>query len=176
MKTKVLITMEGGLIQYVSANQDVSLYVMDYDVEDADEEDIFIPKWPQADKCYAHSLGPDQINPELMDSIAQQIEAHEKRNMYPLQALKDLPEACPFCGAEKDAFICNGLQYTHTDIETVNDKDRSIIPSELDSSDWSIAPQLIICGICERILFDDTNALVERLKTIQENMKGKSHD
>ena len=63
-----------------------------------------------------------------------------------------IPDSCPECGCPRDSFICKGLQATSSDIQSVDEK--VIYPSSLDMSDWSITPVLILCGECERLIWD----------------------
>jgi hypothetical protein len=65
-----------------------------------------------------------------------------------------IPDSCPECGYSKDNYVCRGLQATCTDIQTVDDKNDVIIPSNLDMTDWSISPVLIYCGECGELLLD----------------------
>ena len=65
-----------------------------------------------------------------------------------------IPDSFPECSCSKDNYVCRGLQATCTDIQTVDDKNDVIIPSNLDMTDWSISPVLIYCGECGELLLD----------------------
>ena len=66
---KVIITMEGGLIQNVITDTDVDVTIIDYDAEGADEEEL---RQVYGDDAYV--TGPVvNVDPEEIENILQQI-------------------------------------------------------------------------------------------------------
>jgi len=65
---KVVITMEGGLIQHVMADiKDVQVMVLDYDTEGGSDERI---KDFEGDKVYVFQ-GVDDVDPERVEEIEE---------------------------------------------------------------------------------------------------------
>jgi hypothetical protein len=63
---KVVITMEGGLIQHIMADQeDIDVMVLDFDTEGGDDERI---KEFEGNPVYV-SQGVDDVDPERVDEI-----------------------------------------------------------------------------------------------------------
>ena len=63
---KVVITIEGGLVQHIMADQeDVKVMVLDYDTEGGDLERI---KQFEGDKVYLYH-GVDDVDPERVNEI-----------------------------------------------------------------------------------------------------------
>ena len=63
---RVVITMEGGLIQHIMADQeDIKVMVLDYDTEGGDPERI---KEFEGDEVYVFH-GVDDVDPERVDEI-----------------------------------------------------------------------------------------------------------
>ena len=63
---KVVITMEGGLIQHIMADQeDIDVMVLDFDTEGGDDERI---KEFEGNTVYV-SQGVDDVDPERVDEI-----------------------------------------------------------------------------------------------------------
>jgi hypothetical protein len=64
--TRVVITMEGGLIQHIMADQeDIEVMVVDFDTEGGDDERI---KEFEGNPVYVFQ-GVDDVDPERVDEI-----------------------------------------------------------------------------------------------------------
>jgi len=58
---KIVISMDGGLIQFISADEPVEIYVVDYDVEGTETDDPYFTQL-NGDDCLLFPWEPD-INP-----------------------------------------------------------------------------------------------------------------
>jgi hypothetical protein len=134
----ITITLRGGVIQDITGIPDnVRIRVLDFDIDGVDEDKLI--RLPDNIKALEEIWTKS-------NSIVHQ-ENHQKEKLSQL-----IPAACPKCG--NDNYECRGLQYTHSDIQSVDDENNVIIPSDLDMTDWSICPVLVYCGECGLILLD----------------------
>jgi hypothetical protein len=136
----ITISLKSGLVQDVEGIPDnVKVRVLDFDVDGADVNRLI--RLPDNSKAL------EKIWTNQRGSISQQNGSDEKLSQL-------IPATCPECGCQRDSYECRGLQYTLTDIESVDDENNIIIPSELDMTDWSISPVLVYCGECGVLLLD----------------------
>ena len=76
MKPRVVITMEGGLIQDISTDTEMEILVLDFDIEGGDEDRIkTVRQYPDGDEAEAYIIDYDPgaiVDPMLVDFIFDQ--------------------------------------------------------------------------------------------------------
>lgn len=81
MKPQIIITVEGGVIQDVSANVPINYMTIDFDADGADEDKIYpVPQSdgdPQDAVVHDCQTGPDKII-KLVRNLREQIKSRNK--------------------------------------------------------------------------------------------------
>lgn len=66
MKPRMVITMNGGIIQYVSSDIDIDILLIDYDIDDTDDDYIKIVNGTEA---FVTIFKPDDVNSKIVDKV-----------------------------------------------------------------------------------------------------------
>lgn len=67
-KTRVVIQLEGGLIQHIAADADVEVVILDGDIEGADDTAMIrLPAWGSSKEEKVEVFRPGIANPDLID-------------------------------------------------------------------------------------------------------------